>query len=146
MTEGQHEEQNMTEVVAQQRPTPTVEPWLVLIVEDEEPIATALSFIVEDAGYVPLIAMHGRQALDVLRERHPALIITDLMMPFMNGAQLIAEVRAWPGAPPIVLMTAAGRRYSAAAHADEVLPKPFNIADVEKLLHRYLSTPPTYSH
>lgn len=132
----------MTEMLIQPQPTSTVEPLLVLIVEDEEPIATALSFIIEDAGYIPLIAMHGRQALDVLRERHPALIITDLMMPYMNGAQLITAIRAREDAatPPIVLMTAAGPRYSAAADADEVLPKPFNIAEVESLLHRYLDT------
>ncbi len=129
----------------------TREPFLVLIVEDEEPIATALSFIIEDAGYVPLIAMHGRQALDVLRDRYPALIITDLMMPYMNGAQLIQAVRAQHRDLPIVLMTAAGPRYSATAGADEVLPKPFNVDDIEALLHRYLvrssSDPPrSYAH
>jgi CheY-like chemotaxis protein len=140
MSEGQREEQEMTEMAPQHRSMSTLEPLLVLIVEDEEPIATALAFIVEDAGYVPLIAMHGRQALDVLRERHPALIITDLMMPYMNGAQLIAAVRAQDDAPPIVLMTAAGPRYSAAADADAVLSKPFNITEVERLLHRYLPT------
>jgi CheY-like chemotaxis protein len=139
MHENQCKEQDMVQSVAQEHPMLTTEPLLVLIVEDEEPIATALSFIVEDAGYVPLIAMHGRQALDLLRDRHPALIITDLMM------------RARYPDLPIVLMTAAGVQHSVATDADEIVPKPFNIADIEELLDRYLlrletDTPRFYAH
>jgi CheY-like chemotaxis protein len=151
MHENQCKEQDMVQSVAQEHPMLTTEPLLVLIVEDEEPIATALSFIVEDAGYVPLIAMHGRQALDLLRDRHPALIITDLMMPYMDGAQLIRAVRARYPDLPIVLMTAAGVQHSVATDADEIVPKPFNIADIEELLDRYLlrletDTPRFYAH
>ncbi len=114
------------------------EPLLVLIVEDEEPIAMALSFILEDAGYQVLTAKHGRQALELLHDRHPVLIFTDLMMPYLNGEQLIAVVRERFRDIPIVLMTAAGPRYSAHVGADRVMPKPFNIADVEAVLQQLL--------
>jgi CheY-like chemotaxis protein len=118
-------------------------PRLVLIVEDEEPIAEALEYIVEDHGYEVLIAQHGKQALELLREHHPELIITDLMMPQMNGAELIAEIRAAAecnGQPPVpvVLMTAAGGRYSAGVKADATLPKPFDIEQVDRVLRRFL--------
>ncbi len=115
---------------------------VVLIVEDEEPIALALSFIVEDEGYVPLVTNRGKEALELARERNPALIITDLMMPQMSGMELIAALRAdmQSGKPqaPLVLMTAAGRAYTAGSGADAVLLKPFDVTAVISLLHQFL--------
>ncbi len=120
-----------------------VTPPIVLIAEDEEPIAQAIAFIIEDLGYTPEIAHHGKQALELARADHPALIITDLMMPQMDGAELIraihedADRQRWE-APPIILMTAAGRHYVESVGADAFLPKPFDIAQVEELVDRYL--------
>jgi CheY-like chemotaxis protein len=86
-------------------------PPLVLIVEDEEPISLALSLIVEDAGYRAVTAAHGRQALELARQRRPDLIITDYMMPYLNGVALMQAVRAeaqahGQSAPPIIMMSA----------------------------------------
>lgn len=132
-------------------------PALVLIAEDEEPIAETISYIVEDAGYTPLVAAHGRQALEFARAERPALLITDLMMPHLDGAALIAALRAdaaadgaqggdeggqggqGGAAPPIILMTAASLDLARAAGADVVLRKPFALAELEALLHRFLS-------
>lgn len=119
-------------------------PALVLIVEDEQPIAEALSFMVQDAGYTTVIASHGQHGLEIARARHPALIITDLMMPRMDGAAFIAALKteaATDGSlplPPIILMTAAGFDYAQRAGADTILPKPFDIKDVDRLLRRFL--------
>lgn len=115
----------------------------VLIAEDEEPIAAALVLIVEDAGYTPLVAVHGREALEMQQARRPALVITDLMMPYLDGTELIAAIRADAEQhaykrPPIVLMTAAGLRRAQEAGADALLRKPFNIEDVEAVLRRFL--------
>jgi CheY-like chemotaxis protein len=121
--------------------------FVVLIVDDEQPIAATLAAIVADFGYTPLVAAHGREALELARAQRPALVITDLMMPHMNGARLIAALRAEAQAeriapPPIVLMSAAGPRQVAAAAADALLPKPFDIDDVEAILTRFLGPPP----
>lgn len=116
---------------------------LVLIAEDEEPIAELLSYVVQDAGYTPLVAFHGRQALDLAREHRPALVITDLMMPYLDGADLIAalstDAAAGDGArPPVILVTGAGPSQARAAGADVVLYKPFQVADLDALLRRFL--------
>lgn len=115
---------------------------VVLIVEDEEPIALALSFIVEDEGYTALIATRGKEALEILRERRPALVITDLMMPQMSGQALIATMRQDAQADhrqtPVVLMTAAGSEFAMNVGADAILLKPFDIEAVTRLLHRFL--------
>lgn len=115
---------------------------LVLIAEDDEPIALALAMIIEDEGYNVLHANDGQEALDMALQYRPALIITDLMMPRMSGAQLIATLRS-PGtfsapAPHIVMMTAAAASYTENTGADALLRKPFDIRDVEKLLRRFL--------
>lgn len=132
-------------------------PALVLIVEDEEPIADALALIVSEAGHESIIARHGRQALEIARVRPPELIFTDLMMPIMDGVEFIAALRAeWQYGlgplPPIVLMTAGGMGRAEKAGADEVLPKPFDMTTIEAILRRYIrsgwrrssgSVPPT---
>jgi CheY-like chemotaxis protein len=122
------------------------QPDLVLIVEDEPPIAEALALIIEDSGYTTIIAVHGREALELARACHPALVFTDLMMPQLNGTELIAALRADAEAvgetpPPIVLMTAAGAAHTREARADAVLRKPFDITEIEALLRRFLDRP-----
>lgn len=118
-------------------------PRLVLIAEDEEPIAEALAFIVGECGYVAQLAVNGKEALELIRALRPALVVTDLMMPQLGGAELIAAVRADAArdgrkAPPIVLMSAAGKHYLAQVQADAMLPKPFDVAQVEALLAHFL--------
>ena len=121
-------------------------PGLVLIAEDEEPIAETVSYVVEDAGYTPLIATHGRQALHFARTERPALLITDLMIPHLGGAALIAALRADAAADghealPVIVMTAAGLTQALAAGGDVVLRKPFRLHELEALLVRFLGAP-----
>jgi DNA-binding response OmpR family regulator len=111
----------------------------VLIVEDEAPIAEALAYIIEDAGYAARIAVHGRAALVAIQERRPDLVFTDLMMPFMSGVELIATIRASGDTTlPIILMSAIARDEMRALGADAIIGKPFTVEAIEALLHRYL--------
>ena len=69
--------------------------------------------------------------------RRPALLITDLMMPHLDGSELIAAP-----VPPTILMTAADMARAREAGADAVLRKPFHLADLAALLRRFLGPPP----
>ncbi len=116
---------------------------LVLIVDDEAPIAEALALIVEEAGYATLTAFRGPAGLALAREHHPALIFTDMMMPQLDGAALIETLRRdaetdGHTAPLIVAMTAGALRYARKASVDAILPKPFAIDEVEAILNRLL--------
>lgn len=118
-------------------------PPVVLIVEDERSIAAVVAEVVAEMGYTPLVAQHGRQALDLARERRPLLVITDLMMPRMDGAALIAALRADAAfldhhAPAILLLTAASLRYAREAGADAILRKPFNLPELEAAVLRMI--------
>ncbi|CAA9558870.1 MAG: hypothetical protein AVDCRST_MAG18-909 [uncultured Thermomicrobiales bacterium] len=119
---------------------------LVLVAEDEEPIAEIIATVIQELDATPIVAAHGREALALARQAAPALIITDLMMPLMDGAELIATLRAEAAErgtqpPPVILMTASGRENAARAGADVVLPKPFDLAALEDLLRHYLALP-----
>ena len=126
---------------------PAPQPGVVLIAEDEAPIAEMVALVVEGAGYRPLVVGHGDQAREMVRRQRPVLVITDLMMPHMDGAELISAVRADAVAnghapPPIILMTAAGWRRAQTAGADIILRKPFEVSELEALLHRVLGPSP----
>jgi DNA-binding response OmpR family regulator len=113
----------------------------VLIVEDERSIALVVAEVVADAGHVPIVARHGREALILARDHWPDLLITDLMLPHLDGGGLIAALRAEAAErtmPPIILMTAVGRRHARAAGADAILHKPFDLSELEALLRRFL--------
>lgn len=86
-----HQHERQTQMSTKLR-EPAATP-LVLIVDDEEAIATTVALIVEEWGYDSLVAARGRRALELALAHPPALVITDLKMPKMDGAQLIAALR-----------------------------------------------------
>lgn len=123
------------------------EPYLVLIVDDEESIASSLAAFVEMLGYPVIIALHGKAALTLAHHRWPALVITDQMMPYLTGAQLIAalieEAKQTQQPMPItILITAASRRVTEQSHADVVIGKSFELGTIEDLLKRFLGRAP----
>ncbi len=119
------------------------EPLLILIADDEEPIAEMLEAFVTDLGYTALVARNGQQALMLARERWPALVITDLMMPVLSGADFIEALQAQAAAhgrasPPIVLLTAGSTRAISHLHVDVILFKPFDLGKLVQVLHQLL--------
>ncbi|HCN46348.1 MAG TPA: response regulator [Pseudomonas sp.] len=114
----------------------------VLVVDDEYVISDILELALEDAGYQVEKASNGARALEMLEKTRVELLITDYMMPVMNGEELARNLRADPQfkALPIILMSGAqasiGRENPGLF--DGVLDKPFDtemlIAMVERLL------------
>ncbi|MDD1964564.1 response regulator [Pseudomonas sp. NPDC090203] len=106
----------------------------ILIVDDEYLIADILSFALEDVGYLTVTAGSGARALSILEREQPQLIITDYMMPGMNGIELAEQVRKHEklGSLPIMLMSGA-QGHLGVARPDlfvEVFDKPFDIQAV----------------
>ncbi len=102
----------------------------VLVVDDEPQIRAFLSLMLSDAGYRVSAAEDGVAALGVLRTLRPAVIITDLMMPRMDGWELCRRLRsaADTAAIPLIVISALN---AADAPGDAFFPKPF---DLEALL------------
>ena len=66
----------------------------ILIVEDDNGLAELLRDMLTELGYDVSLAINGRLALDVLREREIHLVLTDAMMPVMDGPELARAMRA----------------------------------------------------
>src|SRR6266849_6582676 len=64
----------------------------ILIIDDEEPIRALLRFALEAAGYEVTEAANGRQGLDLYRQRPTDLVITDMLMPELNGLDLLLDL------------------------------------------------------
>lgn len=114
----------------------------ILVVDDEYLIADILGYALEDDGYMVVKASNGQKGLEVLEREQPALIITDFMMPVMDGLEFAKAVRALPAVRhlPIILLSGAQAHIGIQRTDlfDAVLKKPFNIdlvlAKVQELL------------
>ena len=78
----------------------------LLVVDDEAPIRRVLRFVFEKAGYQVVLASGGAEALELMRKQLPALVILDLLMPDMNGAETLLRIREEWQALPVILHTA----------------------------------------
>ena len=115
-------------------------PSAILIVDDEPNISYALAMVLEDEGHHVQTARNGAEALAML-ERDPVdLILSDVMMPIVDGHKLVEELRMRGNHTPIMLM-------SAATHAVRVIPgipflaKPFDIDELLAMVERALAIP-----
>src|SRR5262245_3045088 len=109
-----------------------VEPRLILIVEDEPNLLEIASFVLESEGFTVETARNGEQALERLHaSKLPGLVLLDLLMPVMNGQELLEEIARSPSLtpPPIVVLTAGDS--TTIPGAAEVLRKPY---DLDRLL------------
>lgn len=99
----------------------------ILVVDDELEVAQSVESILEDEGYTVLSAGDGLEALELLNGRIPDLIISDIMMPLMNGHELLEKIRGEDRFKniPVVLMSAVHHEKN--KQAQSYLKKPFNL-------------------
>jgi DNA-binding response OmpR family regulator len=105
---------------------------LVLVADDDRDILQLVSFRLERADYEVVQANDGEEALRLVKELHPDLAVLDLMMPKLNGYEVIREIRRHEEtkAIPVILLTARVQEADVArgfeAGADDYLKKPFS--------------------
>jgi CheY-like chemotaxis protein len=80
----------------------------VLVVDDDPKAVTLVGKHLQSAGFVPMLAYSGREALEVVRQQRPALIVLDLMMPQLSGFDVIEALRGRSDTAdiPIIVLTA----------------------------------------
>jgi len=109
----------------------------VLIVDDEFGLADITADLLTDRGYDVAIAINGKLGLQSLEQRPADIVLTDLMMPIMDGPELIRRVRANSALAkiPIVLMTALPEAIpQGGGQHDAVLVKPYKIVELLSLI------------
>lgn len=102
-------------------------PRTILVVEDEPSLADIVCLMLEMAGYAVAVAGDGREALGRLAEARYDLVLSDMMMPFLDGLGLAAAMHADPAlrAIPLILMSALHRSPALAVPHAAFLRKPF---------------------
>ena len=108
----------------------------VLVVEDDHDVRVSVRSILEDEGFQVLSAANGRQAIDLLQQFQPGLILLDLRMPIMDGWEFVELLRrdAVLARLPVVIHSA----FHELAPADvEVLAKPVDARVLVELAHKH---------
>ncbi len=109
----------------------------VLVVDDDRVLADLLTNFLEDEGYVVRVASNGQDALDLVRERPPDMILMDIQMPVMDGYTCCRRLRGVEATAriPIIVMSANAARAAVQAELgiEEFLGKPF---DLNELMRR----------
>lgn len=106
----------------------------LLVVDDEEDVRLLISRILSEKGYDVVEARHGEEALQKLGEQRIDLMVLDLMMPEVDGWEVLRRLRTIPDAPPVVIVTALGD-YSALSRgiregASAYIIKPFRFNEL----------------
>jgi DNA-binding response OmpR family regulator len=110
---------------------------LILVVDDDEDVAETIERALRRAGYEVFVAHRGADALQFARQRHPEVIVLDIMMPGMSGIEVCRHIRANPQLvrTPILFLTAKGeiadKIEGFESGADDYLTKPFDQRELE---------------
>jgi len=138
---------------AQAKPEPASARARILLVDDEPGLREAVQAYLEDSGFEVIPAANAQQALQLLSTAQPQLIISDIMMPGMDGYQFLAQLRKLEPYShlPVVFLTAKGmtadRIQGYRAGVDAYLPKPFDpeelVAIVSNLIERSRAASPS---
>jgi DNA-binding response OmpR family regulator len=106
----------------------------VLVVEDDPSIALGLRMNLQGEGYDVLCAEDGEQALTVARQERPDLVILDVMLPKMNGLQVLQIIRSEGLLMPIIVLSARSGEMDKVAGlelgAEDYVAKPFSLAEL----------------
>ncbi|TAF06645.1 MAG: DNA-binding response regulator [Nostocales cyanobacterium] len=124
----------------------------LLLVDDEPGLREAVKEYLQESGFSVQVASNAREGWDLMQHNTPDLVISDIMMPQVDGYQFLKQLRDDPRfqALPVVFLTAKGmtgdRIQGYQAGVDAYLPKPFDpdelIAIVENLLTRRTAQAP----
>ena len=115
----------------------------ILVVDDEERICEFLTYMLARAGYEVEAYQSAQEALQALSDRRFHVLLTDLVMPGMDGADLIRYARKVQPDIPAVVLTGFGTVDAAKrvmqAGADDYITKPFDVKQLEQVIARYLT-------
>ena len=123
----------------------------VLVIDDEDVIGAVLRYAFLEQGHETLTADGGRRGIEAALHQHPDAIVLDLMMPEVNGHDVLEALRDDDAIDevPILVLTAVTqsreRERCLAEGADRVMTKPFDPRDVAIVIEDMLNLPPVPS-
>ncbi|NEQ67012.1 MAG: response regulator [Symploca sp. SIO1B1] len=125
----------------------TIKPPLVLVVDDDEDNLLLMTHVLDHLGCSWITAVDGMSALQKAQTAQPALILLDILMPHMNGAEVLARLKENSKVQkiPVIAVTALAntseREDIMLAGFDDYVSKPYMLEEVEAALERHLRLP-----
>ena len=111
--------------------------WQILVVDDEKPCADLFARILRNDGYTVRTASSGREALKKLRQQPADLVLADMVMPGMNGMDLLANIKEFYPETDVIILTGFGTIEDSLEAmrrgAADFLPKPFQPRELGRL-------------
>ena len=108
----------------------------ILVVEDEDALATLLKYNLDKEGHRVVVAADGEEALMIIDERQPDLVVLDWMLPKVSGIEVCRRLRAKPETKnlPVIMLTARGEESDRVrgldTGADDYIVKPFSMSEL----------------
>ena len=118
----------------------------ILAVDDEKHIVRLVQVNLERAGYEVVTANDGKEALEKVSEENPDLVVLDVMMPYMDGFEVLQNLRRNPSTRdiPVIMLTAKAQDADVfkgwQSGVDCYLTKPFNPMELLSFVKRIFST------
>ena len=117
----------------------------ILVVEDNEQITALLDFKLRHSGFEVALAENGKLGLDAARRNPPDLIIADVMMPVMDGLEMLTALKNDPDLQyiPVIVLTALSNEWEIVKGlelgADDYITKPFKVQEFIARVHAVLA-------
>ena len=119
----------------------------VLIIDDDPALLRLMSMAFQQAGYSTVAADNGRLGIRMASAHRPDLVVTDIVMPDIEGIGAIRAIKGGKRPPKVIAISGAGRGHGRdyltwAKHlgADEVLAKPFRMSELLKISHAVIAS------
>ena len=119
---------------------------LILIIDDEEHILNSLKIYLTMEGFETVVANRGKQALELMNETKPSLVLLDVMMPEMDGFEVLSSIRKNDSLKdiPVVMLTAKAQDEDILkGYKEQVssyITKPFNLDELVDTINMILSS------
>ena len=114
----------------------------ILVIEDEDSLLQLYRIVLEKEGFKVLTVHNGQEAWDLIENEHVDLVITDILMPVMNGVDLVREIRKTDEMTPLVIISAhTDREYLLKVvdlHLEQYIIKPVTLNGLLEALSRCL--------
>jgi DNA-binding response OmpR family regulator len=121
----------------------------ILLVEDEPSLIFTLRDTLESEGYQVIVSEDGEQAVGLVQEHKPDIMILDIMLPGKNGYEICQEIRSLKFTFPIIMLTAKDQELDKVKGldigADDYITKPFGVKELLARIQARLRRAGTYS-
>jgi two-component system phosphate regulon response regulator PhoB len=110
----------------------------VLSVDDEDHVREFVSTVLEENGYAPILATNGEEAMDIIKQQKPDLIIMDILMPKESGIKLYRKLKTSEGLKgiPVIIYSGVAKRTALRAQVAQTESRGESVPDPDAYLEK----------